>query len=477
MCFNGAGKRLAGADGNGLIIVYDFEAGYEVFRSDFQAPILSASLSFAGDRLAICGAKRVQVYHVQTGAPIYDKTSTDRPRAVKLSADGKRLAAGIDGKMQVCCIDDGARYHMFDKVGSPVRTIAIDNEGVILAMGCEDGKLVVYDLRTANDVNSPQWTATHAKKVWVVAVSPDGSYVAAGDYADTVCVYASKTGELVWSKTTWDGKGAPFTWGLSFSGDSSMLAIGRWDAFAYLLEVSSWQIVASVKRGDRVYSVSLDHLGKRMGVGGRDKKAQVYSIDFVAERRGSGLGRLELANTRKRRRHNLDLIFSVQLDCFVNSVALTPDGKILAVGCVDNVVCIYSVNMKLLNHTFAHGGPVHSVIFSPDARHLAVGGEHNSVNVWKVSEDDPPDQVLALPRQGQVTCVAFSSVSLTFVSGGLATIYGRGNHEYEVRFQIKVCRTAYNHTSVARRADSPPCSIILCVCSGSTARPFRSSST
>ena len=48
-------------------------------------------------------------------------------------------------------------------------------------------------------------------KVWVVAVSPDGTLVAAGDYANSVRVYAGRTGALVWEKTSWSGKGAPFT--------------------------------------------------------------------------------------------------------------------------------------------------------------------------------------------------------------------------------------------------------------------------
>ena len=434
--FSGDGRRLAGGDANGVVIVFDFIAGYEVFRLEDQGgSVLSVDLSFAGDRLATCGSKHVQVFHVLSGAPMYEKSSTDRPRAIKLSLDGKRLAAGLDGKLQVVRVDDGARYHMFDKIKSSARTMAIDHAGVVVAVGCEDGKLVVFDLNRASD--TPLWSVTHEKKVWVVAISPDGAHVAAGDYADTVAVYAAKTGDVLWSKSSWHAKGAPFTWGLSFSGDSSMLAIGRWDAHAYLLETSSWQIVASVKRGDRVYTVSLDHLGRRMGVGGRDKKAQVYSIDFVVERRGrrgSGLGRLELSQSKSTaaKRHNLDLIFSVQLDCVVNSVALTADGKALAVGCVDNLVYIYSVNMKQLNHTLTHGGPVHCVAFSPDSHHLAVGGEHKTVNVWKVSEDSPPNQVLALPRQGQVTCVTFSTVSLCFVSGALATVYGRGNSEHEV---------------------------------------------
>ena len=316
-----------------MIIVFDFLAGYEVFRIQSQNAILSVDLSFSGERLAMCESKRIRVFHVQSGAPIYEKTSTDRPRAVKLSLDGKKVAAGIDGKLQVRRVDDGAHYHTFDKIASPVCTMSIDREGTVVAMGCEDGKLAVFLLSEIDETGSPQWTAQLVKKVCTV-VSPDGAFVAAGDHADNVSVFAAKTGELLWSKTSWGGKGAPFTSSLSFAGDSSLLAIGRWDACAYLLQTNSWEIIATAKRKDSVYSVSLDHLGKRMAMSGRDKKAQVFAVD-VARHAGCGASA------------KLDLIFSAQLECVVNSVAMTRDGKLLAAGCMDAFVHIYLVNTKV----------------------------------------------------------------------------------------------------------------------------------
>ena len=105
-------------------------------------------------------------------------------------------------------------------------------------------------------LETPLWTATHKAKVWVVAVSPDGAFVAAGDYANAVRVYAARSGAPVWEKSSWSGKGAPFTWGLAFSGNSAALAIGHWDAYAYVVDVATWTEIAALKRQDRVYSVS-----------------------------------------------------------------------------------------------------------------------------------------------------------------------------------------------------------------------------
>ena len=438
VCYSGDGRRLAGSDSSGMVIVFDFEAGYEVFRTQRPGSVLCVSIARAGERLAICGQKNIQVFHVQTGVSVYERASSnERLRAVKISPGGDSIAAAIEGKVQVWGIDHGAHYHSFDKIHNATRSISIDHGGHIVALGCDDGEMLVFDLRL--DTAVPQWAVTHASKVWCVAVSPDGAYVAAGDYADCVQVYASKSGAVLWHKaSSWEGTGAPITWGLSFSGDSSMLAIGRWDTHAYLVETCTWNLAASVKRSDCIFSVSLDHLGKRMGVGGRDKKAQVFSINSILKRPTSETKRFGLADGKRqqRKKHELELIFSVQLDCFVQAVGLTPDGKILAVGCVDNAVYLYSVNTKLLLHAFAHGGAVHSMAFSPDAKYLAVGGEHKTVHIWRISEHSPPEHALALPRQGETTSVVFSRGSIGIVSSSRATIYGSGNNDYEVRARV-----------------------------------------
>ena len=89
----------------------------------------------------------------------------------------------------------------------------------------------------------------------------------------------------------------------------------------------------------------------------------------------------------------------------------------LAAGCVDNAVCCYAVNKRVFTSRIIHGGVVQSVAFSHDAKHLAIGGEHETVDVWRLDDQASPEQVLALPRNGSVASVAFSQVSLCFVSG------------------------------------------------------------
>ena len=369
MSLSGDGRRLAGGDASGELCLYDFVTETELFRWRDSGPIFGVDLSHSGERVVVCGSnKHARVFDVSTGAPIYDKKFPDRVRACKISGDGTFIATGnFNGLVDVCSIDHGASYHSFEH-HSTVRSVSIDVAGYVLATGCDDGCCRVYDLRPSNsNKGKAAWSAIHRAKVWVVAVSPDGTKVAAGDYDDTVCVYAADSGRVVWCRSSWTTEDAPFTWGLSFSGDGGVLAIGKWNSYVYLLDTTNWEMLSTIKRGGRVYSVSLDHYGQRIAVGGRDKMAVVYSVDAPGQRRAS--------------RKMTQLLFSETRPSFIHAVALTRDGKHVCAGSVDNNVCIYNVDAQRLLHKINHSGAVTSISFSPDAQHLVIGGESKSVRL------------------------------------------------------------------------------------------------
>ena len=431
---------MAGGDSKGLVIVYDMDCCRELFRWCDVGQIRCVDLSFDGERLGTCGdSKTAYVFHMatgaqfytilclhyrltnlptnqQTGAQIFQKKSVDRQRTISLSRDGEKLATKVGGRLEVNLIDHGARFRCFE-VGGTVHSISIDRKGFVVAVGCDDGCVYSYDL--TRDVSVPLWTAKHHEKVWVVRVSPDGRYVAAGDYADEVRAYDADSGGLLWSNEKWAGKSSPFTWGLAFAGNSATLAIGRWDKHAYVVDTETWSLVGTVKRADRVYCVALDHLGQRLAVGGRDRIAIVYSLTQEA-RRNPG---------------QIATVFSVELEAFIYAISISEDGRKLAVG-FNNTVRCYAINNKCMTYQVVHGGRVQSIAYSRDATHLAIGGEHSSVDVWKL--DDRPEHVLVLPRNGSVSSVAFSAVSLAFASGSLATIYGTAGAERECEVS-KIC--------------------------------------
>ena len=418
--------------------------------------MFGVALSDSGCHLATCGASKfVNIFDIKSGAEVFRRSVGDRVRSIALSKTGRHCASGsFNGELHCCDVREGAHLHNFEQ-SDVVHCVALDGAGNYLAVGCSDGSVRCYGLSASNrdtavhrrkslgplnSAGGALWVHKHDAKVWVVALSPSGEWLAAGDYADVVRVYrARKEGQLVWEKTTWaTSNTTPYTWGLAFSADSGTLAIGHWDCWAYAIDTATWTERARARRGGAVYSVSLDATGRRLAVGGRDKTAAVYDIgapphhhEHVHHRRGivaAGAGKADKSvalttkgNGRKDQSKSkgdsfvvVTAVSEMSIGAFVYSLELTRDGRHLAVGTDDLGIALFSVAKRERVVHLPYHGVVASIALSPDGRYLAVGGEEHAVTVWRLGNyeheaNENPERVLVLPRAGNsVSSVCFS---------------------------------------------------------------------
>ena len=107
----------------------------------------------------------------------------------------------------------------------------------------------------------------------------------------------------------------------------------------------------------------------------------------------------------------------------VRSVALSPNGKILATGDATSdssgSIRLWSVHthrMRALLRT-SDLGPVLAVAFSPDGNTLASGSAGGKIRLWDVRTHRQLGKELT-GTQGQVNSIAFSPNGSTLASGG-----------------------------------------------------------
>jgi WD40 repeat protein len=119
----------------------------------------------------------------------------------------------------------------------------------------------------------------------------------------------------------------------------------------------------------------------------------------------------------------------------VDSVAFSPDGRILASGSFDNTVKIWEPSTGKLIRTLKAPGNLHlsipgvvgifAIAFSPDGHYLASAGWNNVLGIWQMPSGDDLRTVRGwnwdwvVPAQSAfIDCVAFSPDSRYIATGG-----------------------------------------------------------
>ncbi len=106
---------------------------------------------------------------------------------------------------------------------------------------------------------------------------------------------------------------------------------------------------------------------------------------------------------------------SWQTESWINGLAFSPDGKILASGCGDNIIRLWdATTLRLLASLRGHAGAVAAVAFAPDGKTLATGSEDGTVKLWSLAAGQ---EVATLTgHTGAVTSLAFAPDGDTLAS-------------------------------------------------------------
>jgi WD40 repeat protein len=356
------GSLLAVGQASGDVVVWDVASRRKVVTLPLRTEFVRA-LAFSPNNRSLVTATsdgQITLRDLATGSQI--RMLREEPGsvgAVKFSRDGRMIALGIQGLVEVRDLD-GREIASFPGHTDQILDVAFSPDGMTVASASVDQTARTWRLADRNR-EVPVLTG-HKDSVYAVDYSPDGQLLATASYDKTAALWDARGNKL----RTFDGH-TGWLFSVKFSPDGRLLATGGEDRTMRLWEVATGQLVHTfVGFEERIFSVAFSPDGRLVAAGCFDGLVRIWDVATFEQVR----------------------VLRVEPKTSIECIAFSPDGTLLAAGGENKSVELWRVSDgELVGTLTGHADWVNSLAFSPDGRLLATAGSYGdtTVGVWDVA--------------------------------------------------------------------------------------------
>jgi WD40 repeat protein len=281
----------------------------------------------------------------------------DYVRSVAFSNDGRLLALGfLNGSLQVWEVSSGEMIYSHVAHQASVTSVAFSPNNLLLATGSRDNTVKLWESDTGHEL---QVLRGHKGEVSAVAFSPDGQWLVSSSHDRLIKIWRVVTGH---EAQTLEGHTMQVTAAI-FTPDGQTIISASWDKTIRLWNVATGlttRILTGHSKGVGSLAVGpgAGSNGRWLASGGEDATVRLWDLTTGREARTfSG-------------HHNS-----------VTSVAFSPDGELLAAGCLGQVVIVWKMETGAVVKRLRYKDiSYNSVAFSPRGEWLALGSR--DLQLW-----------------------------------------------------------------------------------------------
>jgi WD40 repeat protein len=389
--FSHDGKRIATGSDDERVILWDaVDPRMDQTITPHIDVVYDVAFSRDDSTLAIGGRNGAMTWDLAAGQP-RGLGHLDRVSAVAFSSGGERLAtAGRDGLVKVWSSGDEAHSASWTEHRGLVESAAFSPDGRLLATASVDRTIVLWDAHTGMVEANLEG---HQGYVRCVAFSPDGKNLASASWDTTVRIWDVKQRR---ERARLDAHQSGVNH-VAFSPDGMTLVSVAYDGGAMLWDTATGELRKTFKADSPLRDAIFSPDGEHLFTAG----AEAVLVDLPGD-----LVQWDVASGDKQKIHT---------ESGVLSLALSPDGKMLAFGCTDMTVRLWDVTKESIAKVLrGHTQVVTSLAYCPDGRSLASASEDQSIILWSTAAGQKLFSLRA--QQLGIYGLAFSPDGNTLVS-------------------------------------------------------------
>ena len=362
-----------------LVRRYDFPIKADG-RVQFDLPRSTMSVN-EGHRAVlvdIVTGRRLQEFEHADGAAI---------KSVYITLDGHFLAtAGEDNRARLWS-KNGDQLSLFPH-NDWVNSVQISSDSRQVVTGSEDMTVRIWKL-SGEPVKTLE---CGMQSVVMLQPLPDGKHLVVGGY-NGAAVYSLETGQREFPlgpKEYWNGT-------LSINSNGQYLAASFRNGTVQIWDLKSRQAVTCLSRaGNKLYAAAITPNGKRCFTGTEEGAIFAWNLDTDPA----------APNTVKE--------FPQAHSQWIRSIAVSPNGELLASGCWGGRVILWWPDGSIKAHCSGPGKNVYSVAFDPAGTQLASADNTGLIKIWDTAGYH---QLTIATGQTQVRQVCFIGSNRVLTAG------------------------------------------------------------